>query len=84
MYTGIDGVNKNDIRIYPNPATEVINVEGLDMQKVTIMNYHGQIVYENKNPLLNNSINIEQFISGIYILKIETSNGLQIKKIVIE
>lgn len=45
-------INENDlekeIRIYPNPAENILNIENINNQEVRIYDYTGKIIYENK------------------------------------
>ncbi len=45
-----------------------------------ILNYKGQLVYEDNN----NKVNISNLNSGIYIIRIKTDNGIETKKITIK
>jgi len=83
ILTGIDEESQLQIMVFPNPASNVINVDGEDMKKIIIMNNQGQVVYQNYTPLISNSISIGDLTSGIYFVQIETSKGLKIEKLVI-
>lgn len=77
------GIIKDDIVIYPNPVSDVINIK-LDHKiskfKVSIYNTTGQLVSVHDN---KKSINISQLKSGVYLLKIEAANlSTLVKKII--
>ncbi len=84
LTTGMNDLADREISVYPNPANEVLHIDGLGLQKLVLMNYHGQVVYQNSNLLNTNSINIGHLSKGIYMLKIETDDGTSVKKVVIE
>lgn len=84
VLTGVNDIYGQEIKVYPNPAREMINVDGSGIQKIELMNYRGQVVYENSTPLDNNSINTSQFASGIYFMKVESLGGMKMEKVVIE
>ena len=69
--------NSNDlISVYPNPASEILNVQStliLAGAQVEIYDMLGKNIY--KNTLLNNSIDISTFDTGIYMLNITTDEG---------
>ncbi|HNQ68735.1 MAG TPA: C10 family peptidase [Bacteroidales bacterium] len=82
------GVNSNsinsDISIYPNPAKEEIYVYGLDSESnLTILDMCGRIIYCDNN-FIDSEINISEFESGIYILKIENQDFSKILKFIKE
>ena len=66
----------NLISVYPNPANDILNIQSsivLDGAKVEIFDMLGKNIY--RNALLNNSIDISNFDSGIYLLNITTDEG---------
>ena len=73
------------IAIYPNPATDVVNITATeDIMFVTIMNNVGQVVYNNK--VVNDNmlqVTTTGYEAGVYMIKVETENNVIIKKVVI-
>lgn len=72
---GVESVDSNaEIAVYPNPANDVINVKGNDIQYVEIYNAIGiKVVSKNVND--SESINIADFASGIYFVRIIDKSG---------
>ncbi len=71
----------NEILVYPNPATDEINISSTEtIRNIMILNYSGQLVYEGNST----KINITDFNSGIYIIRIKTDNGVETQKITIK
>lgn len=74
----------NNIIIYPIPSTETIYIECTELQKVQIFNCNGNLCKEfifNKCSM-NNLIPLNEFIPGIYFVKIYTEKSIVTKKIV--
>ena len=73
-----DNVNAY-IKFYPNPANNVLFIEGLTQHSViTITDLNGEMI---KNvEILNNQIDISNLKNGIYFLKIIDKNGVITKK----
>lgn len=77
---------KSNISMYPNPVNDVINIDNisdivLNSAKVTDIN--GRTVKEiNLKGVSNTQINIGEFQSGIYFLKVNTNQGVGTTKIV--
>ena len=77
-----------DFNIYPNPCEKSINVISLNKDavflKIQISNIIGalqhEIIFEDK--LNSYSIDLENVKQGVYILKVESSAGTYIKKII--
>ncbi len=70
---------KNDLIIYPNPTSSTIHLHSNSNQSYRIKNAIGQIVLEGDLFAGENSIDIEYFEAGLYIM--EANSGL-IQKIV--
>ena len=70
----------NEIMVYPNPATDEINISSSEaVRNVMILNHAGQLVYDGKSE----KINVSNFNSGVYIIRIKTDNGITTKKLII-
>jgi len=65
--SGIDEVNLKKIAVYPNPATDVLNVPSFDPYVIT--NMMGQILKTGSNQSV---IDVSELPTGIYIFKTET------------
>lgn len=76
------------LSIYPNPATDWIQLKGMVLQesKLSIFNYLGQIEFEeNVNKGSEYKLNIDFLKSGIYILQLkDTDLNIQIFKLIIQ
>jgi len=74
-------VSINEILIYPNPATDLINISSAnEIQNVSIFNYVGQKIFSGNTNQINSS-NLE---AGIYLIKIKTKEGIETQKITIK
>ncbi|PCI95774.1 MAG: hypothetical protein COB15_11815 [Flavobacteriales bacterium] len=79
-------LSASDFNIYPNPASDYINIKNNSystiISSLVLYNYVGQVVLsievENKETILLNLANTPK---GFYFLKIETNKGEVIKKI---
>ena len=81
LVTGITLINENAIIVYPNPANNNLFVNGLtENSNVKIYDLTGKLIYNKK--VSNNQIDIRNFQSGIYTMKIETAKGIVTKKFV--
>ncbi len=74
---------KNNFSVYPNPVGNVLNLtntSNIEINTIQITDANGRIVKEIKGTF--NQINISELNSGVYFLKINTSQGLGTTKIV--
>jgi len=68
----VSDVKKNNISVYPNPATDVINISNVSSKtKFEIYSISGQLVNQGTT---DGKVNVSKLGKGVYILSLE-SNG---------
>lgn len=67
-------VAPESVKIYPNPASSLINIEGIDLSAVKIFDMQGKLVLE-KNYISDNKVNISQLYAGVYLLQMITAKN---------
>jgi hypothetical protein len=74
------------IRIYPNPASDILTVENTANQNeyISIYNIQGQLILEYPIEQGKSKINIKGLTKGVYIIKIYSSNNESLTKFVKE
>ena len=71
----------NEIVIYPNPATDFVNiVSPQEIKDLSVFNFVGQVLYQGKTNMLNTS----NYKSGIYFIRIKTDEGIITKRLTIK
>lgn len=67
---------------YPNPANDKLNIDIEEKATLEIVNVQGQIV--DRKSLTENLhiIDISNLVSGVYTLRIKTSNGIAVRKLI--
>ena len=76
----IDDETFQDMLIFPNPATELINIEGsANIQQVELYNLQGQRVAMDTGNVRTLSLN--GLSAGMYIMKVTTDNGTSTYKV---
>jgi len=74
------------VSVYPNPASSILQIKGVDPKSVghvSLAKIDGRVVAQF-DTIPENGIDLSQFSSGIYLVKIVTKVGLQtVKKIVV-
>lgn len=78
---------ENTISIYPNPARDVITLTHTGNQPITqinIMDVNGRIIQTiaSNNNISERQINIQNYASGIYFVRIETATASTVKRII--
>ena len=71
----IEDVVAENVNIYPNPAKSVVNVYAENLNKVTVYNSIGQMVYTQTADTDNMMINVESWTNGLYYINLETKSG---------
>lgn len=80
-YLGVNDVNKVQIKIYPNPAKDVINITSdKKINSVEVYDYLGRLIKTETS----NKVNISQLLKGNYLLKVKTDSGETIEKFIKE
>lgn len=77
--TGIEEIDSN-VSIYPNPTKGIVNIEVEGLKGVIVMNALGQIVLET----VDNKIDLSQFGTGLFMLRIATEQGVRMQRVIIE
>jgi hypothetical protein len=74
-------------RLFPNPASEMVYIESdIMIERIEIYTISGTRVYENRGgPGFSTAVDIHQFPSGIYLVRIATVTGENlVEKLVIQ
>jgi hypothetical protein len=80
-YSGLlavdDSFIKTNIRVYPNPTTGLLNISNpnfIKVNRVEVYNIYGQKL---SSKFINNTIDLSNVKSGIYMIKMVDENGKQ-------
>jgi hypothetical protein len=88
-FDGVTATNElsidNQITVSPNPTTAktILTFDKLTPQYLTVQNLTGAVLLSEK--LVNSTfyeLNLSDFATGVYLLKIKTAEGISVKKIV--
>ena len=69
--------------VYPNPAKDVLNINAEAMTRVSIINTLGQTIYDRAVDADDVVLDMTQFESGVYMLRITTENGVATQRIMV-
>ena len=76
----------NNISIYPNPTSQFLNIVSnssiINKMQLQILNSLGQIVFNDEICTTNSKINIENYPSGMYFIKLIQKDKQQTFKII--
>ncbi|MBA9074765.1 hypothetical protein GGR22_002938 [Flavobacterium gossypii] len=77
------------MRLYPNPTNGIVTVEfsrDVTAEKIEVYSITGQLILSDTNKTAHSSrqFNMERFPSGVYLVKITTAQGTQVKRLMRE
>ena len=75
--TWMEGVNElmQSLKVYPNPASNVLNIEGEGMTQVEVYNTMGQRVMMMEVDGNAAKVNTESLSNGMYVVRIHANDG---------
>lgn len=82
---GVDELTNASLSVYPNPTSDKLNIvlaSEVMVREMKLINALGQIVYTNAR-LNENTIvlNVADYPSGIYVVSVQTDEGIYTKKV---
>jgi hypothetical protein len=92
IHTSIAEVNINNLTTYPNPSNDIFNIvfnsntkQDIDLR---VHNVLGEVIFSESlkefNGDYNRSVDLSQYPNAIYILQLNTKDGMINKKLVLE
>ncbi|TLX76395.1 T9SS type A sorting domain-containing protein [Labilibacter sediminis] len=79
-----DKIETNDLKIYPNPTTNIITVDYTKGNKASIKIYDttGKVVVSKVNLQPNNQVDLSALSKGVYIVELVTDVQTSISKVI--
>jgi len=69
------------ISVYPNPATDYVNIQtNFEISNLKVVNYVGQVVFDQDTDQMIYQINTSHFSPGMYFVQIENAEGTVVTK----
>ncbi|MCI5081914.1 MAG: T9SS type A sorting domain-containing protein [Saprospiraceae bacterium] len=79
---------KSDLKAYPNPVGNQLNIQldnpNIDIQNIEVLNANGQRLYEEQINYQSGALiqlDWSKYASGLYFLKITTSEGIEVRRL---
>ena len=71
------------VAIYPNPTTNFVTIQSLDLPILQAKLYTaaGHLVQQQSFP---NQLDVSNYANGLYLLELQTENGIVLKKILVQ
>ena len=72
----------SNINVYPNPATNVINVSAQGFEQYQLVNMLGQTVISNNLVNGNAQINVSELSNGVYFVRLINGSEVETVKVI--
>lgn len=76
-------LSKEKVDVFPNPTTQMLNIQGNDIYRIEIIATNGQLLKTITSPKKNLQIDLSTFPKGVYSLRIKTKLKLIHKEIIL-
>ncbi|GGG40556.1 hypothetical protein GCM10011344_46770 [Dokdonia pacifica] len=79
---GIEDQILSEISVFPNPTTNFITLNipsNISVQKMSLIDITGK---NTQLSITDNTLNMSNLANGVYILKVETSAGIAVRKVI--
>jgi hypothetical protein len=83
LVTNTNEFGATETRMFPNPATNNVTIEAAGMNRITVINAVGQVVYDAEIDNPKSQFNVASFEAGVYMVRINTENGVATKRLTI-
>jgi hypothetical protein len=82
--TGIPSVKSPGVSVYPNPVISglVIDGQGVNLKAYTLYDFNGRAIRSEKINGDRYSVSVNGLKTGVYILQIQTTDGVIVKRII--
>ena len=86
VYFSPTGVEENEaqVKVYPNPAKQLVTIEAEGMREVLVYNTLGQCVIRKEVADHQTTVDFQNMAEGLYLLRVMTEKGMLSKRIVVE
>jgi len=81
---GVNDVAANNFVVYPNPASQYIQILNIDKATIEIFDITGQLVKVQESVFSTDKIDVSEMNNGIYMIVLTNNQGKASKRLVIE
>lgn len=82
-FVAVNDIKALGIKVYPNPTSGELKIISTkeNVESITISNINGGVILLKTNPAPNAILDLSNWESGIYVVKIQTTQGTSINRI---
>ena len=75
------GESNESVSVYPTPTTDKVNIMASGINHIAVMNALGQVVYDSSAEGNMITLDMSQYQTGVYMVRVDTENGQIVKLI---
>jgi hypothetical protein len=80
-----ENIDEKELIVFPNPATSIVSIRASDkIYYLTLLDITGKEILKKQVNNENYSMDVNETEAGLYFIKLETGEGMVIKRIIIE
>jgi len=85
MVTGLFSERDESLRVYPNPARNIVNVEGLKSgHNLQLFSASGVLVWQGQSLGTRIEFLVDSYPSGFYFLQIHGESDIEVARIIVQ
>ncbi|MFH6992853.1 glycosyl hydrolase family 8 [Flavobacterium sp. FlaQc-48] len=84
LSTGDFDIEKSTVTLYPNPSSDKFTVFAPENSVILVISPQGKIISEQRSTTENTEINLANYSSGLYLIKITNENKSVTKKVILK
>jgi minor extracellular serine protease Vpr len=77
-------MNPDHVRMYPNPASHMVQIDGVDVDAWKIYDLTGSLILDKKKTDANNQMDISTLQDGIYLVMLKVQGQAIFQKLVVK
>ena len=79
------GLNEqsDEVALFPNPTKGNVTIQASGMNHITVVSVLGQVVFDTEVNADEYTLNMAQFNTGMYMVRIHTANGMTVKRVTV-
>ena len=85
VMVGVTGVGESsdNVALFPNPTKGNVTIQAMNMHRVTVVSVLGQVVYDTELEQDEYILNMSQFNTGMYMVRVYTDEGVTVKRVTV-
>ena len=85
VMVGVTGIGENvdNVNLFPNPTKGNVTIQAMNMHRITVVSVLGQVVYDTEVDQDEVILNMSQFNTGMYMVRVYTDNGVTVKRVTV-